>query len=264
MLMAYTMVYAQSSSLIMGARAMGFGYASTLLQDEWSVMNNIGGLASIQSSTASFSFHSYPGFKPFNRVACVIASPLGSHGVIGGGIYRFGDELYHEQVASIGFGSRFGLASLGIKVNYIQYHAEGYGTAGAFTMNFGGIAKLSKKVSVGAYMTNINQPVITRDGESETVPARMALGLGFHPSDKALIAAEVEKDLDHKSVFKLGTEYQFYKKFVARSGFNLNPDAAFVGVGFKPRVLHLDYALQYHLQLGVSHQASVSYKLSRK
>lgn len=243
----------------MGSRSMGLGYASATLQDEWSVMNNIGGLSGVKKASASAAFHSYPAFKPFNRSAFLIVTPVKT-GVLGFGLYRFGDKIYNEQVVSVGYGNQFGLASLGAKINLLQYAAEGFGTVTVVTFNFGGIANLSEKIQVGAYITNINRPQISSTAD-EYVPTRMILGFAFKPLQSIIAAAEVEHDLDHTPHYKGGFEYQFHKKFSARTGFNINPDAAYLGLGFNPRRFGIDYAMQYHLSIGFSHQMTLNYKL---
>lgn len=263
MLLACSMAYAQSTSLLMGGRSMGLGYSSATISDEWSLMNNVAGLAHVENFCASFALHSYPDFTPFNRSALVINAPM-KKGTVGFGVFRFGDEIYREQVASIGYSNLFGLASLGLKINFVQYTAEGFGSTGVLTFNFGGIARLTEELHIGAHITNINQPSISSTGEQESIPTRMNVGIGFNPSEKVLLAAEAEHDLDNQTLFKGGFEYRFQKKFAARTGFNINPDAGFIGIGFKPKRWQLDYAFQYNIQIGMSHQLSATYNLIAK
>jgi hypothetical protein len=257
-----TAAVAQSASLLMGARATGLGYSTACLADEWSVMNNPGGLADVKSLTFSASQNLHPYLKSFNRVAGIFVIPVGKT-VCGLGVYRFGDELYNEQVASAVFSNRFGLASLGLKINYVQYFAEGFGTRGVFTVSFGGVATLTPQLMLGAHITNINQPTISSNYE-EKIPTRLSAGMALKASEKVLLTTEIEKDLDRKMIWKTGIEYQFNKKFFFRTAFNVDPDAAFLGVGFSPRNFAVAYAFQYELNAGMNHQATVAYKILRK
>ena len=245
----------------MGARAQGLGFASAALTDEWSVFNNIGGLAKVNQITTACTYLARPGIAAFNTMAAVAALPI-PLGVTGIGIFRFGDDLYNEQLVTAGFSNTFGLASLGIRVNYIQYHAEGFGNKGLLSLGFGGIASLSPAFSIGAYITNINQPALSED--DERLPAILTTGIAFTPSDKLLITAELEKDLEYTPVWKAGLEYAFYKKFWFRTGFNLDPNAAFIGLGFKPEKFRLDYAFMQNSEQGARHQATVAYRLKAK
>lgn len=243
----------------MGARAQGMGYASSCLSDAWGVLNNTGGLASVKHTTASFSYHAHPSSKNFNRMAAVIAIPT-RVGVLGAAAFRFGDNLYNEQLVTGGFANKFGIASLGLRVNYLQYQAEGFGTARAFTVSMGGIANLTSQLSIGAHISNINQPKITHTGEGERVPTRLIAGIAFEPSEKLLLTTEIEKALDTDMIWKAGVEYQFHPKFIFRTGLNLNPQVAFMGFGFKPKRFRMDYAVGYQHILGLHHQATVTYQ----
>lgn len=250
---------AQSVSTQIGARANGMGYTSTTLFDVWGLFNNPASSAKIEHTAASFTYDLHPMPSGSNRTAAVFAVPI-KIGVINGGAYRFGDELYNEHVISGGFASKFGLASLGIQINYIQYAAEGFGTKGVASMNLGGIAELTPHLSIGAYIINVNQPNISG---AEKLPTKLMAGLGFKPIDKVFIAAEIEKDLDYDPTWKMGIEYAFHKKFCARTGYNLRPNTAFFGLGFKTKKFTIDYALQHNALLSLSHQASIGYQFGQ-
>jgi hypothetical protein len=244
----------------MGARAQGLAYATSCLSDEWAVLNNPAGLAEVERTSTAISCQSYPKLSSFNRIALVGCFPA-SFGSIGMAVFRFGDDLYNEGIISIGYANRFGSTSLGAKINYIQYRAEEFGSTGIVTVSFGGITNLTSNLMVGAHITNINQPEIAT---GEHVPTRIALGLGYEASTKVLIVTEVEKDLDYDAVWRNGIEYRFNNKFNFRSGFSINEESAFLGFGFDQRKLKLDYAVEYNLNVGMNHQATLAYKFITK
>lgn len=252
-------VSAQSVSTQIGGRANGMGYASAALFDAWSLFHNPAGTAKLESITTGFTYDLHPIPSGANRTAATLALPI-PIGVTAISAYRFGDDLYNEHVISAGFANQFGLAALGMQVNYIQYTATGFGTKGVASINLGGIAELTPKLSIGAYIVNLNQPTIS--GE-EKLPTRLVAGLGFKPIEKLFLAAELEKDLDLDPTWKMGMEYTFHKKFSARTGYNLRPNTAFFGLGFKTKKLTLDYTVQHHIVLNVSHQATVGYQFGK-
>ena len=249
----------QSVSTLMGSRANGMGYASSPLFDAWGVFNNIAGIAKIENTTASFAYDLHPSLVGANRTAAVLAHPT-TFGVIGIGAYRFGDNLYNEHIVSAGFSNTFGIASLGLKVNYIQYQTEGFGTKGVVSINFGGIAQLTPILAVSAYITNINQPDLN---DFEKLPTKIAAGLGITPTEKITISTEIEKDLEYDPTWKAGIEYQFHIKFFARTGYNINPNTAYFGLGFKTNKFNIDYAIQHNIVFNLSHQASVTYQFNK-
>lgn len=245
----------------MGARAEGMGYASACLADAWSIHNNIAGLAKTKSATAGFSYHAIPSAPFFNRVGAVLAAPVKA-GAAGIGIFRFGDALYNEHIFSLGSAHTFGLASLGATVNYLQYRASGLDTYRALTVSFGGIATLTPHLSFGAYIQNINQPVINPMTE-ERAPTKLHAGMSFAPSSRLIIAAEIEKDLEYQPTIKSGLEYKPHKKIAFRTGLNLHPQSGFFGFGIQNLKLQADYALQLNYALGLAHHATVTYRLKR-
>lgn len=251
---------AQSVSTQIGARANGMGYASASLFDTWSLFNNPASTAKLKNTTTGFTYDLHPTPIGANRTAAVIAVPVEPIGVITGGAYRFGDDLYNEHLISVGFASKFGLASLGAQVNYIQYSAEGFGTKGVVSINLGGIAELTPQLSIGAYIINLNQPEISRD---EKLPTRLVAGLGFKPIEKLFVGVEIEKDLDLDPTWKMGLEYAFHKKFSARTGYNVRPNTGFFGLGMKTKKISIDYTIQYNVFLSFSHQASVGYQFAK-
>lgn len=260
LLLSYSGAFAQSVSTQIGSRANGVGYASATLFDTWAPFNNIAGTAKLENISTAFTYDLHPSISGADRTAAVFALPV-KIGVASVGAYRFGDALYNEHVLSAGFGSKFGLAALGVQVNYIQYSAQGFGNKGVVSINFGGIAELTPHLSIGAYIINLNQPKIA--GE-EKLPTKLVAGVGFKPIEKVIIAAEIEKDLEYDPTWKMGIEYSFHKKFCARTGYNLHPNTAFFGLGFKTKKLNLDYAIQHNVSLSLSHQASVSFLFAKK
>jgi len=249
----------QSSSTTMGARSASLGNASTTLKDEWSLFNNIGGLAKVNEPSTAFSFEAKPALPGSSRMAASFSSPL-KIGAVGIGVFKFGDKLYSEQILTTGYSNHFGIASLGLKLDYIQYRAEGMGTKSAVSFSLGGIADISNRLSIGANIQNLNQPKLTND---ERVPVRLAAGLSFKPSEQILLLTEIEKDLAYDPTLKIGMEYVIHKKVFTRTGFNLNPEAAFFGVGFKGWRLKFDYSIQYTNNLNFAHQASGTYRIKK-
>ncbi|HOO08781.1 MAG TPA: hypothetical protein PKW06_02445 [Cyclobacteriaceae bacterium] len=245
----------------MGGRSAALGNASSTLSDNWSLFNNAAGLSKTQSKNVNFAYAVNPALPGANRMAAAINLPL-RMGALGGGVFKFGDELYSEQIISAGYANQFGLASLGATVSYVQYRAEGLGTRSALAIHFGGIATLTPKVSVGAYIANVNQPNISATGEK--LPVRMASGALFHPEEKLGLLLEIEKDLHYAPTIKGGVEYEIYKKVKARTGFNLNPNSIHGGVGYQSARLNIDYALQYNTAIKTAYQLSMGYAFSNR
>ena len=255
-------VNAQSTTTLMGGRAAGLGYATAVTEDEWSLFNNVGGLSHVNQLNASFAYEARPALIGANRMAASISTPS-KIGTVGVGIFRFGDEVYGEHQVCFGVGNQIGNTSLGAKVNYTQYRIESFGNISALSFDFGGITKITSQLSIGAYITNLTQSkLIGTDGER--IPTKLVLGVGFKPSSKVFIATELEKDLDYQPIWKTGLEYSIYEKVFFRTGFNLNPNAAYFGLGAQKKNLKFDYAIRFNQLTGAAHQLSATYLLPSK
>jgi len=261
-LLGVKIAHAQSASTLMGGRSGGMGNSSSVIADEWSIFNNIGGLGKISQPNSCFAYEAHPALVGANRMAASISTPT-KIGVCGLGIFRFGDDVYSEHVVSMGFGNQIGNTSLGLKANYIQYRAEGFGTTNAVSLDFGGITQITRQISIGAYITNLTQSKL-QGTNGERLPAKLAAGIGFRPSEKVFVTTEIEKDLDYQTTWRGGMEYSVYKKVFFRTGFNINPNAAYAGLGVRKKKINFDYAIRFSQLIGTAHQASATYLISAK
>jgi hypothetical protein len=253
--------FGQNSFTQIGAPAQGIGYATSCIGDEWSIFNNVAGMAKIKNPIAACTYLSIPSFKSFNRMAAVINIPFHLL-TAGAAVYRFGDALYNEQILTLAAANKFGLASLGAKAEYIQYNIQGYGTKGFVSFSAGGIAELTPTLSVGAYIQHINQPQLS-SYENEKLPTWMNLGISFKPVTTVVITSEIQKALDFSPTYKAGLAYEVHKKIIIRTGFNIRPDKAFFGLGFRLKQFLFDYAFAFSQNTGSQHQASVGYKIKK-
>jgi hypothetical protein len=250
---------AQSVSTQMGSRSAALGYASVTLADDWALFNNVAGMAASTETTLGVAYELRPMLPGASRAAAAFSNPIGI-GTLGAGFFRFGDDLYSEQIVSVGYSNRFGIASLGAKVEYIQYRAEGFGTSWAVGITFGGIAEITPTIAVGASIQNLNQPVIGPD--DEPLPTIMAAGIRFVPSQKLILVAEAIKDIQFKPTIRFGLEYEMTKSLFIRTGFNMMPNAGFGGVGYKAKRLKVDYAFQFSNGINASHQLSTGWQFT--
>ncbi len=219
------------------------------------MFNNIAGLAGLKEIRAGATYDAMPGFPAFNRMAAAIATPL-PIGTIGLGFFRFGDDLYREQLLSLGYANKLGLASLGVRGNLIQYYAEGFGRKSLVSFSAGGIVDLTPWLRAGACIINALQPELT-DGEK--VGTILMAGVSLKGSENSTVFIEAEHELGYKPRIKAGLEYVIHTKFVARTGLNLQPQTGFLGFGFRQKKYHLDYAWSYAPHFVSRHQVSFNF-----
>lgn len=242
-----------------GSRPAGMGHTYAAEKDSWSLFYNPAGISSIQTTNLLFAYESRFNIEGLNNIGAgaITHTKIGSVGI---SAFRFGDDNYNEQTASLAFGNKYGIASLGGKLNYVQYTLEGFGDKGIISFDVGGTAMLGEHLIVGAYVRNINQAKLS-DLEDEKVPTLMNAGISYLPIEKLHINVEAEKDLDYDAILRMGLEYNFYKKLFIRTGISTGPFHQFAGLGFHLSLLQVDYAMSKDRNLGYSHQASIILKL---
>jgi len=255
----FTHSAAQNGQSQIGARAAGMGYAYATESDAWSLFNNPAGLGELKELSAVFGLENKYGIEGFNSMGAGIISNI-KVGTIGVSAFRFGDDLYNEQIVSLAYSNKFGIASLGFKVDYLQYNVEGFGSNGVFMIDFGGVATITEELLFGAYVRNINQAKVAELAD-ERAPTLLNAGLSYRPLDKLHLNLEAEKDLDYDATLRVGMEYMILSKLAVRIGANTEPFTNYAGLGFKTRRLQVDYAVTKDRNLGYSHQAAVLFKI---
>lgn len=254
--------YAQNGTSQIGARPAGMAYTYATISDKWVMFNNPGGLGGLNETSVMAAFENKFGIDGFNSVGAAFLTSW-SLGSIGASAYRFGDDLYNEQTISLAYGNKFGIAGLGVKVNYLQYTVKEFGSKGVITIDFGGTAEITEYIRFGAYIRNIGQAKVAELND-ERVPTLLNAGLAFLPSKKLTLAIEAEKDIDNEALFRAGLEYKFLEKFAVRTGIKTQKFTNYFGLGFINQKLNIDYALTYDQVLGLSHQAALSYTFKKK
>lgn len=243
----------------MGGKSAGMGFASATISDEWAFWNNPAGLSNVKGLNIGAS-REYQAISGFDRLAALVTAPARSC-TFGAGAFRFGDDIYNEQLVSVAFSNQLGLASLGVRLDYIQYSAADNNTYHALGITAGGIASLTSQLSIGFYGINVNQPKLEN---GELLPVKLAAGLQVKPSEKITAVVEIEKDIREDPTLKGGFECVVLRKASVRTGIHLFPNAAFIGMGLRAWQTRIDYALQYSYLTGYSQQASVSLSILKK
>lgn len=251
---------AQSVNTRLGARAAGMGQAGFGITDESPLFQNVGALGFVEHPSAFFSYELVPGLAGGNRTAAALAFPS-PIAVFSAGAFRFGDDLYSEQLLTAGLGNRLGTTALGLKANLLQYRADGFGTRTAFTVDVGGLTQLTPEWTVGAGIFNITQATIAED---EPLPVIFVAAVSWQPPDGPLLTVETEKRLHAPLLLRGGMEVNIRKKVFARTGFSLQPLTLTAGIGARSYRTRLDFSTTYHPVLGFIYQASGIYRLDKR
>ncbi|MBT0812598.1 hypothetical protein KIH41_15020 [Litoribacter ruber] len=237
-----------------GARSMGMGNSHVTLVDGYSLFNNIGALGRLEQSQAFFGFDHRLNLSELSTLSAGLAM-VTTKGNLGINVSHFGGQLFNQQNLGLGFSNKLGIASFGVKANYLQTNIDEFGRSGVPIFEFGGVAELSPHLFFGAHIYNFTRAKMSRYTD-DTFPTLVKAGLSIRPSNALILNVEAEKDILLPPQFKAGMEYNMQEKLQGRLGFNTNPNNLFFGIGFRPRKYHIDYALSQNYKLGFTHHFS--------
>ena len=243
-------------------RASGLGNAAVTLNDQWSIFNNIGGLAWIEKTYAFSSFDNRFNMAGFNTVLAGVVMPTKYGLATGLTISQFGSEQYRETNFSVGLSHKISNVSIGLRANYFQMAIEGLGTRRMFTLEFGGVMKLTETIWIGAHIYNFNQARVA-NFQDERLPVVMKAGLSYRPTEKLIFNLETEKDISFPQTFKAGLEYKIVPSFALRTGISTKPFISSYGFSFNFYAFELLYSLNTHPQLQPSHHLGLVYQFRK-
>ena len=246
----------------LGARPLGMGNTNSALVGNWSAFNNPSGLSVVKKTTALISVQNQYGIQELSSIGAGAVVPL-KLGTASFTVFRFGDDLYHQQNISLSYANEFGIGQLGVRLNYFETAIQDFGSRSVFTVDFGGTVRLSDEFLLGAFIRNVNRAKLS-DLEDERLPTILNVGVSYRENDKLILNADVEKDIEYDPRFKLGIEYVFLPKFSFRTGINTAPFVNFFGLGLKTWKVEIDYAIRIDYVLGNTHQLALNYVLSKK
>ncbi len=246
------------STQAFGAKSQGLGTVRLYHQDAWSLFNNVGALDRIEDSEIGLALDQRYSIQELSAAALslVFKKPVGSLGI---GVSRFGGELFHQHRLELGLSTTRGILSFGAKAAWFQTYIEGFGTGNALLLSLGGLAELGPRFFFGAHLSNLNQAKISKQS-SQPIPTLLTLGITYLPAKNLEIHSELEKDLNHPPLFKLGLNYQLENWIFLRTGIHSAPNSLHFGIGLRRKKYGLEYALGQTTALGSTHHLSLFLK----
>jgi hypothetical protein len=244
-----------------GARGQGMGGAGLGLRDINSALANPAGLAHLESFQGMALAENRYLLSEIRSVSGAAALPAGG-GVFGLSAHYFGFELYNEQRLGLAYARRLaGNFSLGAQFFLHNVRIPDYGSRAVPTFELGAQAELSPQLLLGARLSNPMRVAII---EEEYLPATLAAGLAYLPSDILLLALEIEKDIDFPARVKSGLEYRPAEALALRVGVSTQPAALHFGMGLRlTNGVSLDFAASGHQYLGFSPAFAFVYQRPR-
>jgi len=233
-----------------GARSIAMGQTGTAMPGtSWSAFTNAALMPQDKNEVSFYGFR-YVGISEITDMAFSVNYNT-NLGVLGGGLHRYGFNLFNENRFLAAYKNSLGKFHYGGSVSYTHVNQGGqYGSAGAVGFDLGLAAEVTRDLWFGARATNINQP--SYGATDEDLPRELAAGLSYYVTQSALVTTEIVKDVLFPVSFRAGVEFEVINSLFARAGFTTNPETYSFGFGYMANQWNINFGLQQHNPLGLS------------
>ena len=246
--------------LPMGSRSHALGNASVAIDDIWAYHHNPANLVSVKKLGLGLSYENRFLLKELQSQGFVVALPLKA-GVISFGLQSFGFKNFRTNRLGLGYSMKLAeFLSCGVQLNYHQVRlTDAYGRKDALTAELGLKANITDNWKVAFSVFNLTRTKISEFGE-DRLTTLMRLGTQYTFSEKVMLVAELEKNIEFPVRFKTGIEYSPIRKLFLRGGFATQPIEISAGLGYRfKEQFQLDLGSAYHQILGWSPNFSFTY-----
>lgn len=260
LLLLFPFVSVSQGWLPMGGRSNSMANATVAFSDPWSYHHNPGALAEVDKVSFGISYENRFLLKELQSQGMVYVQPL-KKGVLSIGAQLYGFELYRTYRAGVGYSMKLSeMLSAGVQMNYQGIRlSDNYGSKNTVTAELGLLAKITEEWKIGVSIFNLGRSKLS-EFQDDRFSTLMRLGTSYSFSEKVIVAAEFEKNIDFPLRFKTGIDYQVIDNFFFRAGFATQPVEFSFGFGYKLKNFQLDLGSAYHQQLGWSPHFSLTYK----
>ncbi|MDZ7717107.1 MAG: hypothetical protein U5J95_12940 [Balneolaceae bacterium] len=243
------------SQATLGAREISLGQATSALPNStWAVFANPA-MSSEDRKSVSFFGIRYYGFSELTDMAVAATYPT-EFGVIGAGVYRYGDDLFNENQLRVSYKNSFQGFHYGAALNYNHVvQGDGHGSFGALGINVGLAAQIIDNLWIGAKATNINQPKYGEFNNIAEEPVRdLSIGFAYQVSDLFLFTSDVYKDVRFPVSYRGGAEIKIIENLRGRAGVTTEPLTFSAGFGYNTDLWGINIVAQQHENpvLGIS------------
>jgi len=248
--------------LPMGSRSHALGNASVAIDDIWAYHHNPANLVAVKKLGFGLSYENRFLLKELQSQGFVVALPL-KVGVISLGLQSFGFKNFRTNRLGVGYSMKLAeFLSCGVQLNYHQVRlTDAYGRKDALTAEIGLKANVTDNWKVAFSVFNLTRTKISEFGE-DRLTTLMRFGTQYTFSEKVMLVAELEKNIEFPVRFKTGIEYSPIRKLFLRGGFATQPIEISAGLGYRfKEQFQLDIGSAYHQILGWSPNFSLTYQM---
>lgn len=246
-----------------GARQSGMAGSGVIISDIWSSYHNQSGLADLSGFTAGLFYSNMFNIPDLKETSFAAAIPVEKYGTAGLNYSYSGNPASNFSKFGLAYAKRLGKRiTAGIQIDYLRFNQLNYGYSGAAVGEFGFTAEPIENLYVGAHVFNPWRAKLS--GTDEYINSIIRIGTAYYFSEKVLVTAETEKDIDKPIVFRAGTEFNIIGGLFLRGGVALNPVKYSFGLGYNYKGISADVAYISHNILGYYFQFGLGYTIDKK
>lgn len=146
----------------------------------------------------------------------------------------------------------------GIQIDYLSEKTSGeYDNYQFITFEAGITCKVNSGVIIAMHVFN----PVPNSLRKSWLPSTLTTGAGINLSKVLFFGAEAEMTTGKKVNLKTGFEYEAFKSFRLRGGFNTENTSFTFGVGYLFKSLNIDLSFSTHERLGITSSASLIFTI---
>lgn len=214
-----------------GMRSLGLAGVSTVLVDNFSVINNAAGLAFLSNSSLAVSVQNRFGVSDLNILHLSGQYRVAGDHAIGLALSSTGIDGFRENHLSIGYGLKLmNTFSIGAKLHLSNYNLAERGNLLRAHADAGAMYQVNKRLKLGLVFFNPFQILRIREYE-EYFPTGVSFGASYLVGNGLGLFGEVSKTELSNTQFKIGIEWHWMERLWLRTGYSHTNSAYSLGVG---------------------------------
>ncbi len=242
-----------------GARSAAMGGGGVALGgDAWLALRNPALLAGVATMAAVSSTPWRFGFTELSSSAAVWTQPF-AFCAAALTLTRSGSPLYRETEAAVSAGAAFGAGlAIGMSARVLNVAIERYGSTTVPLVDVGATAEPLPSLTLGLRAGNVTLSSL-RGVVYDRLPSLLHLGAVWRADSTVLLLVELEKDPRWPVLARVGGELQVGDALYLRAGSTLAPWTASGGFAVRWQRFIVEYACQWHPDLGASHTFGIGF-----
>jgi hypothetical protein len=208
--------------------------------------------AAVPNSNIGIYYHRPYNLAELNMAGIISNFHLGRFGA-GVAISSFGNDLYKENQLIVNLSNGFlgNKFFLGLNLRWNSLYVKKYESDDVIGLDLGLQYLVSQSIMTGFAILNFNRPQM--HGKREEMPLVTSWGLAWEIDENFTSYLSLHKDSWFPVSLRFGFIFKPNSYLLLKSGFNSYPSVPSIGIQLTGGWISINYAFQYHFDLGSTH-----------